>query len=211
MMGCKFSQLKTILCIGAHSDDIEIGCGGTILKLINLEPSVEVYWYVFSAAGRRHGEAKRSACEFLRGVRASRFKCFEFRESYFPSQWASIKDVFEKLSTRIHPDVIFTHFRGDRHQDHSLLSDLTWNAFRDHLIMEYEVPKYDGDLGQPNCYVPLEERVCHLKVESIVRNFTTQTAKHWFTNDTFLGMLRIRGIECAARYAEAFYCRKLVL
>jgi LmbE family N-acetylglucosaminyl deacetylase len=211
VISCRLEQLKRILCVGAHSDDIEIGCGGTILKLIDQNPDIEIYWSVFSAPGDRRQEAEKSARDFLGGARASRIQFFEFHESYFPDQWASIKSVFEQLRMECDPDLIFTHFRDDRHQDHHILSDLAWNAFRNHLILEYEVFKYDGDLAQPNVYVPLEEKIGRLKVETILRNFKTQASKHWFTEDAFLGLLRIRGIECVSRYAEAFYCRKLIL
>jgi LmbE family N-acetylglucosaminyl deacetylase len=211
VISCRLSGLKKILCIGAHSDDIEIGCGGTIIKLIKKEPGVEVYWFVFSAAGDRGREAERSAREFLDRAKVAKIQLLKHRESYFPEQWALIKDAFEKLHTQCDPDLIFTHFRDDRHQDHRMLSDLTWNTFRNHLILEYEVFKYDGDLAQPNFYVPLDEKTCSAKVKMIVRNFKTQTSKHWFTEDAFLGIMRIRGIECASHYGEAFYCRKMII
>jgi LmbE family N-acetylglucosaminyl deacetylase len=207
----QFTGVKKVLCLGAHSDDIEIGCGGTLLKLIQQLPELEFYWFVFSAKGLRSTEARRSAREFLRGAKQSRIQLRDFRESYFPSQWAAIKEAFEELKVRFEPDLIFTHHRDDRHQDHSILSDLTWNSFRHHLILEYEIPKYDGDLGQPNLFVPLDEKICQAKISALLRNFKSQTSKHWFTTDTLSGMLRIRGVECAAGNAEAFYCRKLIL
>ena len=199
------------MCVGAHSDDIEIGCGGSIIRLISQNPDVEVRWFVFSAAGNRGREARKSAGEFLTGAGSFRVQLYRFRESYFPGQWTAIKDAVENIKTHYDPDVIFTHFREDRHQDHRMLSDLTWNTFRNHLILEYEVLKYDGDIAQPNFYVPLAKKTCEIKVETILRNFKTQTPKNWFSGDAFLGILRIRGIECASHYAEAFHCRKLVL
>jgi LmbE family N-acetylglucosaminyl deacetylase len=211
VIGCRLARLRKILCIGAHSDDIGIGCGGTIIKLIKQEPNVKVHWFVFSAIGDRRREAERSAREFLHRARISKIQLFEHRESYFPEQWAQIKDAFERLHKQFDPDLIFTHFRDDRHQDHRVMSDLTWNAFRNHLILEYEVFKYDGDLAQPNFYVPLDKKTCSTKVKMILRNFESQASKHWFTEDAFLGILRIRGIECASRYAEAFYCRKMII
>jgi LmbE family N-acetylglucosaminyl deacetylase len=201
------------LCLGAHSDDIEIGAGATLLKLSEQLPDLEIYWMVFSAPGPRAEEATRSAGEFLSGVARKKVKIGSFRESYFPSEWPSIKDWFEEIRTEFDPDVVFTHYRDDRHQDHRILSDLAWNTFRNHLIFEYEILKYDGDLGCPNVFVPLSEQLCTRKVELLLKHFQTQSTKHWFTRDTFEAMHRIRGIECASATgrAEAFYCRKIML
>jgi LmbE family N-acetylglucosaminyl deacetylase len=201
------------LCLGAHSDDIEIGAGGTLLKLAGQTSDLEIWWVVFSAAGLRADEARRSADEFLSGVAKQHVKIGSFRESYFPSEWPSIKDWFEQIKAKFDPDVVFTHYRNDRHQDHRVLSDLAWNTFRNHLILEYEILKYDGDLGNPNLFVPLSEQLCSRKIELLLKHFKTQGAKHWFTSDTFEAMHRIRGVECASASgrAEAFYCRKLLL
>jgi LmbE family N-acetylglucosaminyl deacetylase len=205
--------IKRLLCLGAHSDDIEIGCGGTVLELIRRHPGIEVCWAVFSGDDLRRREARASARAFLEGAMIRRIATASFRESYFPVQWAAIKNSFEKLRREFEPDLIFTHYREDRHQDHRVLSDLAWNTFRNHLVLEYEIPKYDGDLGVPNVFVPLGEDVCRKKIEYLCRFFQTQRNKHWFTEDTFSALLRLRGLECAAesKYAEAFYGRKLVL
>src|ERR1700744_3227211 len=203
-------SVNRILCLGAHSDDIEIGAGGTLLKLVSQVPDLEIQWVVFSAPGPRADEARRSAEEFLVGVPRKQVIIGSFRESYFPSEWVSIKDWFEGVKAKFDPDIVFTHYRDDRHQDHRVLSDLAWNTFRNHLILEYEILKYDGDLGCPNVFVPLSEELCKRKIELLLKNFETQSTKHWFTRDTFEAMLRIRGIECASETgrAEAFYCRK---
>ena len=202
-----------ILCLGAHSDDIEIGVGGTLLKLAEQISDLEICWVVFSAPGQRADEASRSADEFLGSVRRRQVKIGSFRESYFPSEWPAIKDWFEKIRTEFDPELVFTHYRDDRHQDHRVLSDLAWNTFRNHLILEYEILKYDGDLGHPNIFVPLPEGICARKIELLLTHFKTQSSKHWFTGDTFEAMHRIRGIESASPTgrAEAFYCRKMVL
>jgi LmbE family N-acetylglucosaminyl deacetylase len=207
-----FGTVRRILCLGAHSDDIEIGVGGTLLKLAGQSPDLEIWWVVFSAPGQRAEEARQSADGFLSGVAHKQVKIGSFRESYFPSEWPSIKNWFEEIKAKFEPEIVFTHYRDDRHQDHRVLSDLAWNTFRDHLILEYEILKYDGDLGRPNLFVPLAEQFCDRKIESLLKYFQTQKTKHWFTKDTFEAMLRIRGIECASRTgrAEAFYCRKLV-
>jgi LmbE family N-acetylglucosaminyl deacetylase len=210
MIDCRFQHAKKILCLGAHSDDIEIGCGGTILKLIRQQPGIEFLWFVLSANAERRDEAEKSASDFLREAGASEIAFGDFRESYFPDQWAAIKDSMDQLKAKFDPDIVFTHYRSDRHQDHRTVSDLTWNAYRNHLILEYEVPKYDGDLGQPNVFVPLNPELCSIKTELIQKNFLSQSAKHWFRTDTFMSLLRIRGIECATAYAEAFYCRKMI-
>ena len=204
---------RRVLCLGAHSDDIEIGSGGTLQELIATVPNLEICWVVFSAPGPRAEEARKSADDYLNGVVRKRIEIGSFRESYFPSQWTSIKEWLEEIKSGFEPDIVFTHYRDDRHQDHRVLSDLAWNAFRNHLILEYEILKYDGDLGHPNLFVPLSEEVCNRKIELLLRHFQTQLTKHWFSRDTFEAMHRIRGIECAARTgrAEAFFCRKLVL
>jgi LmbE family N-acetylglucosaminyl deacetylase len=205
------SKVKRILCVGAHSDDIEIGCGGTLLTLIREHQHLEILWVVFSAGGPRSREARLSARAFLNGVDRKRIVVKAFKGSFFPFEGARIKAYFETLKS-FQPDVVFTHYRDDRHQDHRVLSDLAWNTFRNHLILEYEIPKYDGDFGVPNFFVPLEEEVCARKTRLLCTHFQTQGNKHWFTEDTFLSLMRLRGIECAAisKYAEAFYCRKLV-
>ena len=206
-------SVRRILCLGAHSDDIEIGVGGTLLKLAEQISDLEICWVVFSAPGSRAEEARRSADEFLSGLARKQVKIGSFRESYFPSEWPAIKDWFEKIRAEFDPEIVFTHYRDDRHQDHRVLSDLAWNTFRNHLILEYEILKYDGDLGRPNIFVPLSEQLCTRKIELLLKHFKTQSSRHWFTGDTFEAMHRIRGIECSSPTgrAEAFYCRKLVL
>ncbi|PYV39919.1 MAG: PIG-L domain-containing protein [Acidobacteria bacterium] len=208
----KKKQRLHVLCLGSHSDDIEIGCGGTVLKLAGKNENVEVWWVVFSATGKRKEEASKSARSFLKSARRKEIIIKTFRDSLFPTESAKIKEFFEELKQRFQPDLIFTHYRNDRHQDHRTISDLTWNTFRNHLILEYEVPKYDGDLGSPNVFVHLDERVNTLKIKYILDNFKTQRQKHWFTRDTFLSLMRLRGVESGeSQYAEAFYCRKLVM
>jgi LmbE family N-acetylglucosaminyl deacetylase len=206
-------SIRRILCLGAHADDIEIGAGGTLLKLSEQIPDLEVQWVVFSAPGPRAEEARRSADEFLITLPRKQVIIGSFRESYFPSEWVAIKDWFEEVKAKFAPDLVFTHYRDDRHQDHRVLSDLAWNTFRNHLILEYEILKYDGDLGSPNVFVPLSEQLCLRKTQLLLRHFKTQSAKHWFTSDTFEAMHRIRGIECVSPTgrAEAFYSRKMVL
>lgn len=213
MISLNFPGLKKVLCLGAHSDDIEIGCGGTLLKLTRERPDLDVQWVVFSAGGRRTLEAQRSARQFIGGLQRKKIVVKRFRTSFFPAQNEQIKEYFESLKQTFQPDLILTHYRDDRHQDHRVLSDLAWNTFRSHLILEYEIPKYDGDLGIPNFFVPLDDEIAQEKVANLCRHFQTQGNKHWFTPDTFLGLMRLRGIECASpsRYAEAFYSRKLVL
>jgi LmbE family N-acetylglucosaminyl deacetylase len=206
------NSVRRILCLGAHSDDIEIGAGGTLLQLVEQIPELEIYWVVFSAPGPRAEEAKHSAEDFMSGIAHKQIRIGSFRGSYFPSEWPSIKDWFEEIKATFNPDVVFTHYHDDRHQDHRVLSDLAWNTFRNHLILEYEILKYDGDLGRPNVFVPLSEELSIRKIELLTKHFKTQQTKHWFTIDTFAAMHRIRGIECASHtgLAEAFYCRKLV-
>jgi LmbE family N-acetylglucosaminyl deacetylase len=201
-----------ILCLGAHADDIEIGCGGTVLQLLSARPNLEFFWVVFSSGREREREARASAELFLERAARKEVIVKEYRDGFFPYDGARIKEFFEELKRRVSPDLIFTHYRDDRHQDHRTMSDLTWNTWRNHLILEYEIPKYDGDLGSPNCFVPLGREVCDRKIKYICDVFQTQSNKAWLTADTFQAILRLRGVECAApdKYAEAFYCRKQV-
>jgi LmbE family N-acetylglucosaminyl deacetylase len=215
MIAVDVSNAKTplkVLCLGAHSDDIEIGCGGLILSLLSLRKAVDIDWVVFSAPPPRAREARRSAELFLRGARRKRIVLKRFRDGFFPSDGAAIKRVFEGLKSS-KPDLVLTHHRDDRHQDHRVLSDLAWNTFRDHWILEYEIPKYDGDLGTPNCFVPLDSATCARKLEYLNAVFASQRDKHWFSGETFMGLMRLRGMECRASsgYAEAFYSRKTTL
>lgn len=203
----------TILCLGSHSDDIEIGCGGTILKLAQQYPASIFHWVVFNATGVREAEAKRAASLFVKSSQLGGLQLKGFRDGFMPFEGAEIKAVFEGLKKELSPDLIFTHNRKDAHQDHRLVAELTWNTFRDHFILEYEIPKYDGDLGQPSVFVPLEAEICKRKIRNLMDCFQSQQGKQWFQEDTFLALLRLRGMEChsPSGYAEAFYCRKLVL
>jgi LmbE family N-acetylglucosaminyl deacetylase len=198
-----------VLCLGAHSDDIEIGCGGLILSLIKGRRPVDVTWVIFSANREREREARRGAAAFLRGAARTNVIVKHFKDGHFPYDGAAIKDVFESLKP-VNPDVVLTHYRHDRHQDHRVLSDLTWNTFRDHLVLEYEIPKFDGDFGVPSFFVPLTRQTCLRKTKYLERIFGTQRDKHWFSAETFLGLMRLRGMECRSPvgYAEAFYARK---
>lgn len=204
----------SILCLGAHSDDIEIGCGGTVLKLLEENPNIDVHWVVFSDSSQpdRERECRQSAEAFLQN---SRYKIIikGFRDGFLPFVGAEVKDYFEQLKEQINPDLIFTHYRHDLHQDHRLISSLTWNTFRDHLILEYEILKYDGGIGSPNFFVPLSEVICNKKVGYLLKYFESQKIKHWFMRDVFFSVLCIRGLECnsPSKYAEAFYSYKLVI
>jgi LmbE family N-acetylglucosaminyl deacetylase len=202
-----------VLCLGAHSDDIEIGCGGTVLSLLDRYDHVAVRWIVFSANAVRAREAQASAAVFLAQAREKEVVVKSYRDGFFPFLGAQIKDDFETLKRDYQPDLVLTHYRDDRHQDHRLISDLTWNTFRNHLILEYEIPKFDGDLGCPNFFVPLQESDCSRKIRNIVECFNSQGQKQWFDEQTFFAILRLRGMEANSptRFAEAFYCRKVVL
>jgi len=203
---------KKVLALGAHADDIEIGCGGTILRLLEENPDTEVYWVVLGTSGQRRAEAVESANRFLANARRKEIVVKEFRDGYFPYVGAEIKDFFEELKRKYVPDLVLTHYRGDLHQDHRLVSELTWNTFRNHLILEYEIVKYDGDLGTPNFFVRLTESIARKKIQIIVECFRSQKDKGWFTEDVFSSILRLRGVESNAsdKYAEAFYSRKMV-
>jgi len=201
-----------VLAIGCHADDIEIGCGGTLLALVRSRPDLAVTWVVLGAEGDREAEARASAEAFLAQAGSAEVVVLGFKDAYMPYHGAEVKDAFEDLK-RVDPHLVLTHTRTDLHQDHRLACELTWNTFRDHLILEYEVPKWDADLGRPGLYVPLEEEVAEQKLDLLLRHFPSQSAKHWYDTDTFRGLMRLRGLECAApsRYAEAFNAPKLVM
>jgi LmbE family N-acetylglucosaminyl deacetylase len=212
-LGSAKRPVRRILCLGAHCDDIEIGCGGTILRWLREDPEREIYWKVFSSNPGRKREALKSAQLFLEPAESKKVAVRDYRDGFFPSLHGRMKDEFEKLKTEFVPDLILTHYRHDLHQDHRVICELTWNTFRNHLILEYEIPKYDGDLGAPNFFVGLDRATCDRKANYIVDAFVSQRTKQWFTADTFLALQRIRGIESNAPggFAEGFHCRKLVL
>lgn len=202
-----------VLCLGAHSDDIELGAGGTILRMLQANPALTVYWVVFSASPERAQEAQASAEAFLAGAAEHQIVVKDFRDGFFPYLGMQIKEYFEELKREFVPDLIFTHYRDDLHQDHRLLAELTWNTWRNHQILEYEIPKYEGDLAHPNLYVHIDEMICRRKIQILQESFTTQRSKQWFTAETFSAVMRLRGIESNApgAYAEAFHCRKLIV
>jgi LmbE family N-acetylglucosaminyl deacetylase len=205
--------LRRVLAIGCHADDIEIGCGGALLTLTRAYPELEVDWVVLAASGERSEEARGSARAFLANARSSRVEVHAFRDGFLPYSGGEVKGVFEDLKGRVDPQLVFTHARHDLHQDHRHACELTWNTFRQHLILEYEIPKIDGDLGVPNVFVALTEAVAEEKVALLHEHFASQSGKHWFDRDLFLGLMRVRGMEAIAeeRYAEAFTCRKIAL
>jgi LmbE family N-acetylglucosaminyl deacetylase len=201
------------MCLGAHADDIEIGCGGALLRLLAERPGCEVAWVVLSSDPEREREARASAADFLAGAARSTVVVKAFRDGYLPYQGAEVKDFFEQLKSEPGPDLIFAPHRNDQHQDHRLVCELAWNTFRNHLIAEYEIAKYEGDLGGPNLYVPLSPDQGRRKVELIVRHYRSQSSRSWFKASTFEAVMSLRGLECNAPdgLAEAFHCRKLVL
>ncbi len=207
-------RVKRLLCLGAHCDDIEIGAGGTVMRLVEAHRGLEIRWVVMGGAEpARAEEARRSAALFTEGAGRVDVVVHGFRDAYLPWQGDKVKEAFESLAKDFAPDLILTHHEDDRHQDHTLVSALTWNTWRDHTILEYEILKWDGDLGQPNVFVPLDEGLCRRKVDRILDVYATQRSRRWFTEDAFLALLRLRGVECnsPSRYAEAFYARKMVL
>jgi LmbE family N-acetylglucosaminyl deacetylase len=214
MRALRWPDLGCILCLGAHSDDIEIGAGATVLRLIRENPRARVVWVVLAAAGRRGDEARASAARFLAGVGGgagvAEVVLQAFRDGHFPVQWAEIKAFFETLKPYA-PDLVLTHYGKDLHQDHRVVSELAWNTFRDQLILEYEIPKWDGGLGSPNLFVPASVADADAKIAALMACFPTQAGKHWFDDLTFRGLMRLRGLECAAPegLAEAFYARKV--
>lgn len=203
----------SFLFLGAHADDIEIGCGATVLQLADSHPNAEYHWIVFSARGVRESEASASAKRFLSKATKKEIQLEQFRDGFFPQNSAAIKELFEAIKMKIAPSVIFTHFRNDLHQDHRVINELTWNTFRNHLVLEYEIPKYDGDLGSPSVFVPATDEYLVQKWQILRDEYASQRDKQWFSESTFRAIARLRGIECNSPcgHAEAFYCRKLLL
>ena len=213
LLGCSPDAVRKVLVLGAHADDIEIGCGGTILRLVRELGPLEVRWQVLSGEGGRAEEAAASAASFLGPDQAGEVVVSAFRDGFFPWEGAAIKEAFEELKGSFEPDLILAPRRDDAHQDHRVVSELTWNTFRDHLIMEYEIPKYEGDLGAPVLFVPLDEATAARKVELLLSGFPSQLHRQWFRADTFWSVLRLRGVESNSPtgYAEGFHVRKVVL
>ncbi len=203
-----FNNVRKLLCLGAHSDDIEIGTGATVLRMLRDNPELDITWVCFSGEGSdRETEARNSAKAFAPNAS---FTCHPFSDRYFPSQQLRIKESFETIKA-FDPDLVFTHSRDDRHQDHRVINELTWNAFRSHQILEYEIPKWDGDLQRPNVYVTADKELMDRKIGLLLEHFGTQRSKHWFDDETFRALARLRGLESNTRYAEAFVARKLVV
>lgn len=200
------------LCIGAHCDDVEIGCGATLLELAQLYPNLRFHWCIFTSEADRANES-RSAAVALLGADRVAVEVLDFRASYLPTQWEAVKNAVEDLRRRFDPRIVFTHRLEDRHQDHRLLSELTWNSFRNHLVLEYEIAKYEGDLGQPNVLVPVSAAHADRKVSVLMEHFPSQRTRSWFDAETFRGLMRLRGVECQApdRYAEGFHARKITI
>jgi LmbE family N-acetylglucosaminyl deacetylase len=209
----KAGEHLSVLCLGAHSDDIEIGAGATLLSLITRGIRLNVHWCVLSGGDDRKREARASAMDFLADAENTQIEAMAFRDGFFPDEGEAIKSWFEALKRRTNPDLILTHRREDAHQDHRLVCRLTWNTFRDHCILEYEIPKWDGDLGQANVYMPVPASALQRKIDFLMKHFGSQRSKQWFDPETFRGLARIRGMECRAPegYAEAFFGRKLSL
>lgn len=211
MLTADFSHIHNVLCLGAHADDIEIGCGGTLLRLVEKYPRATFHWIVFSASPTRHSEAQASAQAFLADAPASDIRVLSFRDGFFPYQGAAIKEQFEALKKEIQPDLVLTHYGRDLHQDHRLMAELTWNTWRNHLILEYEIPKYDGGMGSPNLFVRLDRAYGRRKIKLLHEHFVSQRDKPWFTEDLFTSLMRLRGMECnsLSQWAEAFHTRKI--
>ena len=202
-----------VLCLGAHCDDIEIGCSGALMTLTERHPTLEMHWVVFTTEGQREAETRAAAARVAQASGRVAVEVHGLRPSWLPSRWDEAKEIMEGVRRRCQPHLVFTHRLEDRHQDHRTVAELTWNSFRDHLVLEYEIPKYEGDLGQPNLYVPLLRRVAEAKIGMLMECFPSQRPHDWFDADTFRGLMRLRGLECRAPegFAEAFHARKVIL
>jgi len=205
-----FPDRPEILCIGAHCDDIEIGCSGTVLRLLDAHPDIHITWLILTGNADRQAEAKASAINLI-GADRVELVFHGFRDGYLPYIGETVKEAFEEIKSRTDPHLILCHWEGDRHQDHRFISELTASTFRKNLILEYEIPKYDGDMGRPNVFVPITEDILKKKISNLMRCYPSQVDKNWFDAETFTSLHRLRGVECGSdsRYAEGFYCRKM--
>jgi len=210
--GPTFERQPEVLCIGAHCDDIEIGCGGTLLALQARYPDCRIHWLVLTSIPERRHEALASVRAFVRPRARGVMLIGELEDTLLPSRLAEVKAQFAACKAQVQPSLVFTHCGGDRHQDHDLVSQVTWQTFRDHAILEYEIAKYDGDLTTPNFYLPLSKALAERKIALLLRAFESQRGKPWFRPENFEALMRLRGIECRAPdgLAEGFHCRKLV-
>lgn len=212
-LGFRFPENAELLCIGAHCDDIEIGCSGSILRLMELYPDIHITWLILTGNADRQAEAKESARRLIGEEKNFELILHDFRDGYLPYNGSLVKDAFEAVKGRLEPHLIMCHWSKDRHQDHRFVSELTWSTFRNSLILEYEIPKYDGDMGRPNVFVPLSDEILEEKISNLMESYRSQVNKSWFDEETFRSLLRLRGIESGAssRYAEGFHCRKINL
>jgi LmbE family N-acetylglucosaminyl deacetylase len=213
MLPLDLAGARRLLVLGAHCDDVDIGCGGTLLHLCEQHRDLEVKWVTFSGNAARKAETEAAAGAFLQAASAKSIEVYDFKDGFFPWEGAKVKERFEEIASGFRPDVVLTHRRDDRHQDHRLVAELAWNTFRDQVVLEYEIPKWEGDLGQPNLYVPLSADVCRRKIAFLMDFYPSQVVRDWYTEDLFWGLLRIRGIECRSPsgFAEAFHGSKLTL
>lgn len=201
-----------ILCLGAHCDDIEIGCGATLMRLLDEHPNAEVLWVVFSSNETREIEARKSAEIYLKNHKNFKIEINQFRNGFFPYIAQDIKEYFEQLKQSFDPDLIFSHYLLDRHQDHRTIAELTWNTFRNHTILQYEILKYEGDLKTPNFYSIINSGYLEKKVNLLLSCFISESDKHWFTKESFMALMRIRGVESGGvtGYAEGFHADKII-
>lgn len=217
MLDLKLFELSkkklNVLVLGAHCDDIEIGCGGTLLRLLSERKNIHITWVVFCATAEREVEAKKSAADFLLGTKSQKITIHSFRDGYLPYLGESPKNTFEALKSSVNPDLIFTHSHADAHQDHRIISELTWNTFRDHFILEYEIPKWDGDFGQPNTFIDIPKSLAQKKITLLLKHYGSQRSKSWFNSEVFRSLMTLRGMESRSNsgLSEAFYCRKIKL
>lgn len=202
-----------VLCIGAHCDDIEIGCGATLATLARGEAEAVVDWVILSGTEQRQGESRAAMRALLGDAARGQLLFGDFEDGRFPAEYGRLKDFFEELKSLEVPDLILTHERDDRHQDHRICNEMVWSTFRDQVVLEFEIPKWDGGLGNPSVYVPVTREAAGLKVDALLSCHGSQRHRDWFTRSTFESLMRLRGIECRATagLAEAFHARKLVL
>ena len=200
----------SVLALGAHPDDIEIAAGGTLLSLAERHPGLHVRYVLMTGTQERQLEARAAARAFTPGAELE-VELHNLPDGRLPAVWGQVKEILAVLARSVRPDVILAPSPGDAHQDHRTVGELVPTAFRDQLYLGYEVPKWDGDLARPNTYFPLSDEIACRKVELLDKSYPSQRGRDWWDEETFLALARLRGMECRARYAEAFTCAKLVI
>jgi LmbE family N-acetylglucosaminyl deacetylase len=210
MLALDLRGVRAVVALAAHPDDLEIAAGGLLLTLAAAAPGVRVHYVLFTGSPDRQQEARAAGPAFLPGAQLS-MATHDLPDGRLPAYWGGAKEIAEEAARELPAELVLAPARDDAHQDHRTVAELATTAFRDALVLHYEIPKWDGDVGRPNLYLPLAEPTARRKVELLHTCFPSQKDRDWWDDEVFLSLARLRGMECRARYAEAFVCHKAAL